>query len=127
MTNAIGPLSTQLKVIKDYARKEIPDFVRAHMVAEAEHGNRYQLINLYDRIMIDGNLTRDVNNRKAKVLGALGVRRIKQICAELDQGGDFKCGKVFGTGASGTVRNFLSSALCGSAYAVAHELCRMRG
>lgn len=69
MINAIGPLSTQLKVIKDYARKEIPDFVRAHMVAEAEHGNRYQLINLYDRIMLDGNLTRDVTNRKARVLG----------------------------------------------------------
>lgn len=41
---------------------------------------------------------------KAKVLSALGVPRMKEICAELDAGGDFKCDKVFGTGAVGTVR-----------------------
>lgn len=64
-----GPLAQQLKVIKDFARKEIPDFVRAHMVAEAEHGNRWQLMNIYERVMMDGNLTRDVQNRKSKVLG----------------------------------------------------------
>jgi hypothetical protein len=40
---------------------------------------------------------------KDKILGVLGVKHIKQICAELDQGGDFKCEKIFGTGATGTV------------------------
>jgi hypothetical protein len=40
---------------------------------------------------------------KGKILGALGVQRIKEICAELDQGGDFKCEKIFGTGATGIV------------------------
>lgn len=41
---------------------------------------------------------------KGKIIGMLGVKRMKQICDELDQGGDFKCDKIFGTGASGTVR-----------------------
>jgi hypothetical protein len=40
---------------------------------------------------------------KGKILGVLGVRRMKQICAELDQGGDFKCERIFGTGATGKV------------------------
>ena len=41
---------------------------------------------------------------KAKVIGVLGVKRMKQICAELDQGGEFQCDKVHGTGAAGKVR-----------------------
>jgi hypothetical protein len=48
---------------------------------------------------------------KAKVMGALGVKRMKQICAELDAGGDFKCDKIHGTGAAGFVRTQLVAQL----------------
>ena len=62
---------------------------------------------------------------KVKVLSALGVQRIKQICAELDQGGDFKCDKVHGTGATGTVRTPLSiDTLSHSAATSKRHACR---
>lgn len=46
---------------------------------------------------------------KAKLLSILGMQRMKQICDELGEGGEFKCKKVFGTGAIGTVRPCVSS------------------
>lgn len=41
---------------------------------------------------------------KGKLANVLGVRKIKEICAELEEGNSFLCSHVWGTGAYGKVR-----------------------
>lgn len=41
---------------------------------------------------------------KGKLLSVLGVQKIKKICTELEDNKSFQCKRVWGTGASGTVR-----------------------